>query len=232
MNKLKIIWHSMIYENPTFVLFLGMCPVLIVSDSLYRAFGMSLCVFFVLLISNIVISLIKKIVPNEIRVPVYIIIIASIVSIVDMCVHAYLPAIYSEIGKYINMIVVNCIILGRAESYASKNSVVNSIMDAIGISFGFFGAVIILALIREFLGTGGLQILSLTGNVIFEFQIIPDAYTLKIFNSQPGAFLTLGIVVATINVIKVALANKKKKKEEEIKKKASLNQIQPESEVK
>lgn len=229
MKKLKIILHSMIQENPTFSLFLGMCPVLIVSDSLFRAFGMGLCVFFVLLLSNIAISLIKKIVPNEIRVPVYIIIIATIVTIVDMCVHAFIPAIYSEIGKYINMIVVNCIILGRAESFASKNSVVDSIMDAIGISCGFLLAVLSLALFREFLGTGGLCIKSLMGNTLFEFQLIPDEYCLKIFNSQPGAFLTLGIAVAILNVIKVAIANKKKAKEQEAKAKLALAQ---ESEVK
>ena len=134
MKKGKIILNGIINENPTFALFLGMCPILATSTTIYSAIGMSVCVFLVLLLSNITISLVSKITPNEIRIPVYIIIIATIVSAISMLVEAFAPGVYSTLGAYLQLIVVNCIILGRAESFASKNNVVDSIMDAIGIS--------------------------------------------------------------------------------------------------
>ncbi len=175
MKKLKIILNGIINENPTFVLFLGMCPVLATSSSIYSAIGMSACVFLVLLMSNISISLIAKFTPSEIRIPVYIVIIATIVTAVSLFVNAYAPGIYTTLGSYLQLIVVNCIILGRAESYASKNSVVNSIMDAIGISLGFFFALTIVAALREILGTGVITMKDLEGNVTSITRIIPLA---------------------------------------------------------
>ncbi len=209
MNKGKIILNGIIKENPTFVLFLGMCPVLATSYSLYSALGMGVCVFLVLLLSNISISLISKITPNEIRIPVYIIIIATIVTVVSMLCQAFAPGIYSILGTYLQLIVVNCIILGRAEAYASKNSVVDSIMDAIGIALGFIMAMLAIALIREVIGTGNITMKDLSGNVIFTLKLIPTKYTLPIFTQATGAFMVLGFCVAIFNAIKTACINKK-----------------------
>lgn len=158
MKKLKIFLNGLIYENPTLVIFLGMCPALGTTDTIEHAIYMSLCVLAVLLLSNVIISLIRKIVPNEVRIPVYIIIIATLVSIVDMIFHAYLPYdVYQALGSFISLIVVNCIILGRAESFASKNGVVDSIFDALGYACGFAAAIIVVALFRELIGTGALS---------------------------------------------------------------------------
>ena len=173
MKKGKLILNGIINENPIVVLFLGMCPILATSSSLYSALGMSVCVFLVLLLSNIVISLVAKITPNEIRIPVYIIIIATIVSAISMVVEALMPGIYSTLGSYLQLIVVNCIILGRAESFASKNSVVDSIMDAIGISVGFLASMVIVALLREVIGTGNIVMKDLEGNEIFVLHVLP-----------------------------------------------------------
>lgn len=213
MKKGKIILNGIINENPTFALFLGMCPVLITSSNIFSAFGMSICVFFVLFLSNTIISLVKHMVPNEIRVPVFILIIATIVTLVDMLVHAFLPSVYSSIGAYISMIVVNCIILGRAESFASKNSVVDSMMDAIGISAGFLGAVLSVAVVRELLGTGALQFVDLfNAENTFTLRIFPEEYAISFFTSSAGAFFTLGVAVAIINAIKNHKDNVKKEK--------------------
>ncbi len=209
MKKGKIILNGIINENPTFVLFLGMCPVLATSASIYAAIGMSVCVFLVLLLSNTIISLVSRITPNEIRIPVYIIIIATIVSAISMLVEAFAPGIYSTLGAYLQLIVVNCIILGRAEAYASKNSVVDSIMDAIGISVGFLMSMFIVAFIRELLGTGCISMKDLSGNDLFSVRIIPEGYNISLFNQPAGAFLVLGICVACFVAIKDAIANKK-----------------------
>lgn len=191
MKKLKIFLNGLIYENPTLVIFLGMCPALGTTDTIEHAIYMSLCVLAVLLLSNVIISLIRKIVPNEVRIPVYIIIIATLVSIVDMIFHAYLPYdVYQALGSFISLIVVNCIILGRAESFASKNGVVDSIFDALGYACGFAAAIIVVALFRELIGTGAL---SWGGSSV---TIIPKAYTISLFASNSGAFIALGLVVA------------------------------------
>ena len=209
MKKSKILLNGIINENPTFVLFLGMCPVLATSATIYSAIGMSVCVFLVLLLSNIIISLVSKITPDEIRIPVYIIIIATIVSTISMLVEAFAPGIYSTLGAYLQLIVVNCIILGRAESFASKNNVVDSIMDAIGISVGFFMAMFCVAFVREFLGTGALSMCDLNGNEIFNVQIIPEGYYISILSQPAGAFLVLGIAVAVFSAIKEAVEKRK-----------------------
>lgn len=209
MKKSKIILNGIINENPTFVLFLGMCPILATSASIYSAIGMSVCVFLVLLLSNIIISLVSKITPNEIRIPIYIIIIATIVSTISMLVQAFAPGIYSTLGAYLQLIVVNCIILGRAESYASKNNVVDSIMDAIGISIGFFFSMFAVAFIRELIGTGAIAMNDLSGNEIFKLQIIPVKYAIKLFVQPTGAFLVLGVCVATFTAIKESIESKK-----------------------
>ena len=213
MKKGKIILNGIINENPTFVLFLGMCPILATSASIYSAIGMSVCVFLVLLLSNIVISLVSRITPNEIRIPVYIIIIATIVSVISMFVEAFAPGVYSTLGAYLQLIVVNCIILGRAEAFASKNSVVDSIMDAIGISIGFFVSMFIVAFIREFIGTGAISMNDLSGNLLFSLQILPKEYAIPLFVQPTGAFLVLGVCVAAFVAIKENVEAKKAAKE-------------------
>lgn len=206
-NRLKIFFNGLIYENPILVIFLGMCPALGTTNTVENAVYMSLCVFAVLLLSNIIISSIRTIVPNEVRIPVYIIIIATLVSIVDMLFHAYLPFdVYQSLGSFISLIVVNCIILGRAESFASKNNVVDSIVDAVGYAAGFAMAIIIVALFREVLGTGAL---SWAGN---SFTIFPADYALKLFAGNAGAFITLGIVVAIYTVIMNVVKTSQEKK--------------------
>ena len=209
MKKSKILLNGIINENPTFVLFLGMCPVLATSATIYSAIGMSVCVFLVLLLSNIIISLVSKFTPDEIRIPVYIIIIATIVTVISMLVEAYAPGIYSTLGAYLSLIVVNCIILGRAEAFASKNSVVDSIMDAIGISAGFFMSMFCVAFVRELVGTGAISMNDLNGKELFTLQIFPKEYAISLFTDAVGAFLTLGIGVAVFTVIKEAAEKKK-----------------------
>ena len=213
MSKGKIILNGIITENPTFVLFLGMCPILATSASVYSAIGMSACVFLVLLLSNVLISLISKYTPDEIRITVYIIIIATIVSAISMLVEAYAPGIYSTLGAYLQLIVVNCIILGRAEAFASKNNVVDSIMDAIGISIGFLASMVVVALFREVIGTGAITMNDLNGNLWFKLTIIPEAYIIPLFVQPMGAFLVLGICVAVFTAVKQSIADKKAAKE-------------------
>ena len=224
MKKSKIFLSGIINENPIFILFLGMCPVLGTSGSFYSAFGMSICVLLVLLMSNIIISLIRKIVPNEVRIPVYIVIIATIVTVVDMIVSTFLPDIYSVLGSFLQLIVVNCIILGRAESFASKNGVVASIMDALGISIGFLLSICVLAICREVLGTGSLGIANLfTGETITTLNIFPSEYAIPMLVQPAGAFLMLGLLTAVVTAIKNSIENKKllKAKEEAAKAKAA-----------
>ena len=194
MKKLQTFLNGLLFENPTLVIFLGMCPALGTTNTVENATYMSLCVLFVLLLSNIIISLIRKIVPNEVRIPVYIIIIATLVTIVDMLFHAYLPdKVYSSLGSFISLIVVNCIILGRAESYASKNNAVLSIFDGLGMGFGFTIGLTLIGLIREILGAG----------TAFDIQIFGEWFTpITIFIMAPGAFLVLAFLVAGMNIIR------------------------------
>jgi len=211
-----IIKNGIIKENPTFALFLGMCPVLATSSSLYSAIGMSVCVFLVLLLSNIVISLIAKYTPSEVRIPVYIVIIATIVTVISMLCQAYAPGIYTTLGAYLQLIVVNCIILGRAESFASKNNVVDSIKDAIGISIGFLMAMSIVAFLREFLGTGTINMKDLNGNPLVAakdlIHVIPEEYCLPFLTESAGAFLVLGCCVAGFTAIQASVEARKAKK--------------------
>ena len=206
-KKLKIFLNGLLFENPTLVIFLGMCPALGTTGRIEDAFYMSLCVLAVLFMSNIIISLIRNIVPNEVRIPVYIIIIATLVSIVDMLFHAFLPYnVYKSLGSFISLIVVNCIILGRAESFASKNNVGDSIIDAIGYGCGFGAAILVVAFFRELIGTGALQ---WAGHSV---QILPKGYEIKLFAQNAGAFIALGLVVALYSCIMKFVKDKKEAK--------------------
>lgn len=199
---------GLIKENPTFVLILGMCPTLGTTTSLYSGLGMGLSVLFVLILTNTAISLIRKIVPADIRIPVYIVVIATVVTLLEWIIAAYLPLLYTQLGIYLPLIVVNCIVLGRAESYASDNTVFDSIWDAVGMGLGFTLGLSTLAFTRELLGTGGVSLLGFT---------LFDASSAASFLIQPtGAFLTLGLLIGIINTVRI---DKEKKKKAEMDKK-------------
>ena len=196
---LERLYNGIIKENPTFVLMLGMCPTLAVTTSAKNGLGMGLATMVVLIMSNLLISLLRKVIPNGVRVPVYIIIIASFVTIVEMLMHAYVTSLYSSLGIFIPLIVVNCIIFGRAETYASKNSVIYSIFDGIGIGLGFTIGLTVIGLIRELIGSG----------TAFGFRVMPESYEgVSIFVMAPGAFFVLAILCAIQNKLKLKGANR------------------------
>ena len=188
-SNLKVLTNGFVNENPVFVLVLGMCPTLATTSSAINGLGMGLATLFVLVGSNIVISMLKKLIPNNVRIPAYIVVIATFVSIVEMCIQAYFPVIYESLGIFIPLIVVNCIVLGRAEAFASKNSVFRSALDGLGMGLGFTFALTLLGTIRELAGTGK----------VFSFSVFPDKYGMLIFILAPGAFITLGYLIAIVN---------------------------------
>jgi electron transport complex protein RnfE len=192
MSYIQIIKNGIIKENPTFVLMLGMCPTLATTTSAINGLSMGLATMFVLICANVVISLIKKLTPDMVRIPVYIVVIASFVTLLQMVMQAYLPGIYASLGLFIPLIVVNCVILGRAEGFASKNGAVASLMDGIGIGLGFTLGLTLLGICREFLGNGS----------IFGITLLPETYNMLMFVLPPGAFITLGFLVAIINRIR------------------------------
>ncbi len=194
MNNLRILINGIVKENPTFVLLLGMCPTLATSTSAINGMSMGLATMFVLICSNIVISLIKNLTPDQVRIPVFVVVIASFVTILQMCLQAYLPAINKSLGIYIPLIVVNCIILGRAEAFACKNGPVASLFDGIGIGLGFTIALTVLGMVRELLGAGSL----------FGIVLLPETYNVLLFILPPGAFITLGFLIAIVNKFKKA----------------------------
>lgn len=188
MNKFRILTDGIIKNNPVFVLFLGMCPTLGTSTSALNGFGMGAATMFVLIMSNAAISLIKNVVPDKVRIPAFIVTIASFVTIVELCMKAYMPSLYETLGLYIPLIVVNCIILGRAEAFASKNNVLNSILDGIGIGIGFTLALTVIGACRELLGSG-----------TFFGQRLMEGDGMLIFILPPGAFLVLGYLLVMFN---------------------------------
>ncbi len=200
-SPLKAFLNGLITENPTFVLLLGMCPTLAVTTGVTNAIGMGLSTAVVLTCSNIVISLLRNFIPNKIRIASYVVIIAGFVTIVQMLMNAYVPALAGSLGIYIPLIVVNCIILGRAEAFASKNNVLLSAFDGLGMGLGFTCALTLIASVREILGAGTFAGIRLFGE---GFQ------PASIMILPPGAFLTLGILLAVINGIS---AKRKKSKE-------------------
>lgn len=188
----KSFFNGLIKENPTFVLFLGMCPTLAVTTGVINAIGMGLSTTSVLICSNLVISMLRNFIPNKIRIASYIVIIAGFVTVVEMLLKAYLPALSESLGIYIPLIVVNCIILGRAEAFASKNTVFSSALDGLGMGLGFTSALILISAVREIFGAGTFAGIPLFGE---NFQ------PMSIMILPPGAFLTLGILLAVINSI-------------------------------
>ena len=194
MNNFKVLMNGIIKENPTFVLLLGMCPTLGTTSSAINGMSMGLATMFVLILSNLVISLIKNLIPDMVRIPSFIVVIASFVTLLQMLMQAYLPDIYATLGLFIPLIVVNCIILGRAEAFAAKNGPVASIFDGIGMGLGFTMALAILGAVREILGTGKL----------FGLTLMPEEYGMLVFVLAPGAFIALGYLIAIVNKMRKA----------------------------
>jgi len=201
MANLKNFTNGLIKNNPVFVQVLGMCPTLATTTSAQNGLGMGIATLSVLTMSNIVISLIRKIVPKKIRIPIYIVVIASFVTMIDLIMHGLTYELWQTLGIFIPLIVVNCIIMGRAESFASKNGVLDSIFDALGIGLGFTGALVLLGSVRELLGNG----------TIFGLPIWGEAVNLYLFILPPGAFITLGLLLGMFNSIGISRENKKKK---------------------
>ena len=191
---LKILLNGIIKENPTFVLLLGMCPTLATTTSAMNGLSMGLATMFVLICSNIVISMIKNLTPDKVRIPVFVVVIASFVTILQMCLKAYLPEINKSRGLFIPLIVVNCIILGRAEAFACKNGPVASLFDGIGIGVGFTLGLTLLGTVRELFGAGS----------VFGITLLPETYNVLLFILPPGAFISLGYLIAIINKLKKA----------------------------
>lgn len=219
MKKLDIFKKGLFIENPIFVLLLGLCSALAISTSLTNAFGMGMAVTCVLIMSNVIISLLRNIIPNEIRIPVFIVVIATLVKCVQMLMNAYTPALYESLGVFIPLIVVNCIILGRAESFASKNGIVDSLLDALGMGLGYTFAVLVISFFRELIGTGGLSLYNPfdASQVIFDVKIFAD-YAVSLFTQPAGAFMTLGCILAFVQFLKIKKEKKAKKlKEAEVK---------------
>lgn len=192
MSKFSLITKGLLKENPTFVLVLGMCPTLATTTSAMNGLEMGLATMFVLILSNIVISLIAPIVPDKVHIPVYIVVIATFVTVLQLLMQAFTPDVYKTLGLFIPLIVVNCIILGRAEAFAAKNGVVSSIFDGIGMGIGFTIALTLLGAVRELLGTGK----------IFNATLFPEEYGALVFVLAPGAFIALGYLIAIINKVK------------------------------
>ena len=184
--------NGIITENPTFVMMLGMCPTLAVTSSAINGLGMGLTTTAVLILSNAFISLLRKVIPDKVRIPAFIVIVASFVTIIQLLLQGYMQSLNKALGVYIPLIVVNCIILGRAEAYASKNPVLPSIFDGLGMGLGFTIALTLLGAVREFLGTGK----------VFDFAIFPEEYGMLVFVLAPGAFIALGYLIALINSLK------------------------------
>ena len=209
-NNLK---NGFIKDNPVFSMFLGLCSALAVSLSLNNAVGMGVCVTLVLIFSNVIISLLRKFIPSQIRRPVYIVIIASLVTIVEMLVHAYAPGLYRSLGVFLSLVVVNCIILGRAEAFASKNPVLPSAIDGLGMGLGYTFALVLLSVTREFLATGAIVFKDPfnSSRVIFDLSVSAfKPYTVPLVNNSVGAFLVFACFAALFSMLKDKAAAKEK----------------------
>lgn len=195
-HNMERIWNGIWKENPTFVMMLGMCPTLAVTTSVINGFAMGVSTALVLIFSNILISLLRKIISDNIRIPAYIVIVAALVTTVQMLLQAYVPSLYTALGIYIPLIVVNCIILGRAESFASKNGIVVSAFDGLGMGIGFTIALSLIGFVREILGAGS----------VLGMMVIPERYHITAFVLAPGAFFALAVLTALQNKFKAPSA--------------------------
>ena len=211
MNKqLQIFTNGFIKENPLLVLNIGLCSSLGVTTSIFNGIGMGIGMTFVLVMSEIVISLFRKFIPSAIRLPVFIIIIAAFTTIVQLVLQAYVESLYDALGVFLPLIVVNCIIMGRVEAFASKNNIGNSILDALGMGIGYTVVLVLISFIRELLGGG-----TLLAGTALKIEVIPEAYRIGLFNSAPGGFLLFGLLAAVVQAGKRAAAQKKASKNNE-----------------
>ena len=192
MSYISIIKNGIVKENPTFVLMLGMCPTLATTTSAINGLSMGLATMVVLICTNVVISLLKSLTPDKVRIPVFIVVIAAFVTILQLVIKAYLPDVDKALGLFIPLIVVNCIILGRAEAFAAKNTPVAALFDGIGIGLGFTLALTLLGIVRELLGAGA----------IFGFTLLPETTNILLFILPPGAFISLGFLIAIVNKLR------------------------------
>lgn len=206
-KNLATLTNGFLKENPVFIVLLGLCPALGVTTKVSSAFGMGAGVLFVLIGSNLVISILKNVIPDKVRIPVFIIIIATFVTVVDMVMAAYVPEIYKSMKLFIPLIVVNCIVLGRAEAFSSKNSVFSSLLDAIGMGIGFFIAILSIALVREILGAGQISLPGLAGPINLGF---PGA---KMLALPPGALIVIGLLKVVYDFLNKSFYSRKPKKE-------------------
>jgi electron transport complex protein RnfE len=194
MNYISIVKNGIVKDNPTFVLMLGMCPTLATTTSALNGLSMGLATMVVLICTNFVISLLKNLTPDKVRIPVFIVVIAAFVTVLQLVIKAFLPDVDKALGLFIPLIVVNCVILGRAEAFAAKSSPVASLFDGIGIGLGFTLGLTLLGIVRELLGAGS----------IFGFTLLPETYNILLFILPPGAFITLGYLIAIVNKLKKA----------------------------
>ncbi len=208
---------ELILNNPVFGLYLGICSALGITTALDNAIGMGLAVIVILVLSNVIISLTARITPDEIHIPVYIVIIATLVTIVELLMQAYMPGLFSTLGAFVDLIVVNCIILGRAEAYASSHGIGASARDGLMMGLSYTISLLAMSIIRQLLGTGVLSMSNpLTQQIVFSWRLIPDAFTIPVFKSQTGAFLTFAILAAYVTYLK----NKEEEKKAAVKKAA------------
>lgn len=204
MNRFENFKAGLIKDNPVFSLFLGICSTLAITTTVNNAIGMGVSVIIVLIMSNVIISCVRKITPDEIRIPVYIVIIATLVKIIQMLIQAYAPSLNTSLGVFIPLIVVNCIILGRAEAFASKNGVLDSALDGLGMGLGYTLAVLAMSSIRELISTGGIKVVNPfnEAQVWLNLHIIPENFTVSIFGSSVGAFITFAVLAAAVGAYK------------------------------
>lgn len=204
MNRFENFKAGLIKDNPVFSLFLGICSTLAITTTVNNAIGMGVSVIIVLIMSNVIISCVRKITPDEIRIPVYIVIIATLVKIIQMLIQAYAPSLNTSLGVFIPLIVVNCIILGRAEAFASKNGILDSALDGLGMGLGYTLAVLSMSFIRELISTGGIKVVNPfnEAQVWLNLHIIPENFTVSIFGSSVGAFITFAVLAAAVGAYK------------------------------
>lgn len=219
MNRKENFTAGFLRENPVFSLYLGLCSTLAITTTLNNAIGMGVAVIAVLVMSNVIISLMRNITPSEIRIPVYIVIIASLVKVIQMLIKAYAPSLDTALGVFIPLIVVNCIILGRAEAFASKNKVLDSALDGLGMGLGYTVSIVIMSGIRQLLATGALSFDNSfnAAQNIFTLKIIPDDFTISMFSQPVGAFCTFACLAAGLAAYKSYQTKKAAEKQKEAK---------------
>jgi Na+-translocating ferredoxin:NAD+ oxidoreductase subunit E len=211
MNRLDNFKAGFIRENPVFALYLGLCSVLAISTTLNNAVGMGAAVIAVLTLSNVIIAAMRKITPNEIRIPVYIVVIATLVKIAELLIQAYATELYVALGVFIPLIVVNCIILGRAEAFASKNTILDSAIDGIGMGLGYTVGLILISVIRQVLSSGIVNFSNpFTQQMIFEIRLIPQNFVIAMFSQPAGAFLTFAVLAAGVEYLRTRPVKKAK----------------------